>query len=424
MALMDINLTGTSFTDYHLVNVGAGVFQLSHDWFTKEDLIIRTAPAWGGTLLIEGTDYTLGTKSNELSARVSAAGPERQVFHEITIINATYQTGDLYFSGKYIADSNAAADINALADGLVAHVALTGSSAHGAVSAPTASQIITRDAAGRAQVVAPSAAADIARKDTVDAVQTNLTTHAALTNPHSATAAPTADRLVLRDAAGRAQIVAPSVAADIVNKGTLDTHAALTGSSAHGAVSAPTPSQLVTRDAAGRAQVVAPSVDADITNKGWVRDFIYPVGSYYTQYPDAASNIDSIEFPTSQRPETLFGGTWAEQWPTESVYFRTSGTLSDTGRASGKQEDQFQDWQLGASADSAGARDYWGRALNRDYWLSMATGATYCSLNICTVQQGGANKLKAMNDGTNGTPRTGAETRVVNRRIKVWKRTA
>jgi len=215
MALMNINLTGTPFTDYHLVNVGAGVFQLEHDWWTKEDLVIRTAPAWGGTLLIEGTDYTLGTKSNELSARVSAAGPERQVFHQITIINSTYQSGDLYFSGKYIADSNEAGDINDLQDQLGAHAALAGSSAHGAVSAPTASQIITRDAAGRAQ------------------------------------------------------IVAPSVAADIVNKGTLDTHAALAGSSAHGAVSAPTASQLMTRDTAGRAQVVAPSVAADIATKGY-----------------------------------------------------------------------------------------------------------------------------------------------------------
>jgi len=168
MALMNINLTGTPFTDYHLVNVGAGVFQLEHDWWTKEDLVIRTAPAWGGTLLIEGTDYTLGTKSNELSARVSAAGPERQVFHQITIINATYQSGDLYFSGKYIADSNEAGDINALQDQLGAHTALTGSSAHGAVSAPTASQLMTRDAAGRAQVVAPSVAADIATKGYVD----------------------------------------------------------------------------------------------------------------------------------------------------------------------------------------------------------------------------------------------------------------
>ncbi|WP_339259595.1 hypothetical protein MKZ12_07300 [Paenibacillus sp. FSL R5-0713] len=40
-------------------------------------------------------------------------------------------------------------------------------SAHGAVSAPTASRLIIRDTAGRAQVAAPSAAADIARLDTV-----------------------------------------------------------------------------------------------------------------------------------------------------------------------------------------------------------------------------------------------------------------
>ncbi|MDG0792763.1 hypothetical protein OMP38_19210 [Cohnella ginsengisoli] len=64
--------------------------------------------------------------------------------------------------------------------------------AHGAVSAPTASTMMARDSAGRAQVAAPSAAADVARKDTVDAaiataaldatakanaVQSNLTTH-------------------------------------------------------------------------------------------------------------------------------------------------------------------------------------------------------------------------------------------------------
>lgn len=43
---------------------------------------------------------------------------------------------------------------------------------HGATSAATANALITRDASGRAQVAAPVAAADIARKDTVDAVAT------------------------------------------------------------------------------------------------------------------------------------------------------------------------------------------------------------------------------------------------------------
>ena len=46
--------------------------------------------------------------------------------------------------------------------------------AHGATSTATASRIIARDANGRAKVAAPSVADDIARKDTVDAVQVEL----------------------------------------------------------------------------------------------------------------------------------------------------------------------------------------------------------------------------------------------------------
>lgn len=49
----------------------------------------------------------------------------------------------------------------------------------------TANTIMRRDASGRAQIAAPSAAADIARKDTVDAVQTNLTSHEGAADPHT-----------------------------------------------------------------------------------------------------------------------------------------------------------------------------------------------------------------------------------------------
>jgi hypothetical protein len=47
------------------------------------------------------------------------------------------------------------------------------------VTSATANTVIQRDADGRAKVAAPSAADDIARKDTVDAVQSNLTAHLA-----------------------------------------------------------------------------------------------------------------------------------------------------------------------------------------------------------------------------------------------------
>lgn len=131
----------------------------------------------------------------------------------------------------------------------------------------------------------------------------------------------------------------------------------------------------------------------------------YPVGSYYTQFPDASSNYDATEFPTAQRPATLFGGTWAEQWATESVYFRTRGTLSDNGRVNGKQGDAFQ-----------GHIHSFGRS-RIVYTGGGGNSAVYDS---GTTYPGGSPE----SDGTNGTPRTAAETRTVNRRIKVWKRTA
>lgn len=134
---------------------------------------------------------------------------------------------------------------------------------------------------------------------------------------------------------------------------------------------------------------------------------IYPIGCYYTQYPDASSNTDATEFPTAQRPETLFGGTWVEQWSTESIYFRTRGTLSDSGRTSGKQEDAFQGHRMGPLSPAT-------------FYISSSSGGTGGSGPYGTSSTTG----DPVTDGTNGTPRTATETRVVNRRIKVWKRTA
>lgn len=73
--------------------------------------------------------------------------------------------------------------IEQLNNDVVTHSADT--AAHGATSAATASKIIARDANGRAKVAVPSAADDIARKDTVEAVQTNLTAHTSAAAPHS-----------------------------------------------------------------------------------------------------------------------------------------------------------------------------------------------------------------------------------------------
>lgn len=109
-AKMNISLSGDVFTDELHTDIGAATFRLNHDWFI--DLVINTAAGGGGVNLILGTDYTLSTEDTNLSERVTEElGSSKQVWGEITIINATYQTGDLYFSGKYIADSIEAGDV-------------------------------------------------------------------------------------------------------------------------------------------------------------------------------------------------------------------------------------------------------------------------------------------------------------------------
>lgn len=80
-------------------------------------------------------------------------------------------------------DGVAYGDLNEIGENLVVlktHADAT-TGVHGAVSAPTASKFMIRDASGRAQVAAPNAAGDIAIKSTV-------TDHTGLTNnPHSTT---------------------------------------------------------------------------------------------------------------------------------------------------------------------------------------------------------------------------------------------
>ena len=84
----------------------------------------------------------------------------------------------------------------------------------GGTSAATAERVVTRDASGRAKFAAPSAEDDVALKSTI-------TTHNAVVNPHGAVSAPTADRLIVRDPSGRAQVAEPSADADIATKKTV-----------------------------------------------------------------------------------------------------------------------------------------------------------------------------------------------------------
>lgn len=223
---------------------------------------------------------TTGTNVSTLSSAQTAHVSDTTTAHGATS-NPTPSRFMIRDSGgrAQVVDPIAAQDIatkvyvDAVQSNLDTHTSAT--TVHGSTPNATPSTIMQRDGAGRAKCVDPIAATDISNKQYVDAVQTNLTNHMSNSSAHGATSSATISTIMLRDNAGRAKIVDPQAATDIANKQYVDAfgnaytaHAAAT--TAHGAVSAPTPSTMMVRDGAGRAQVVSPSAGNDITNKTYV----------------------------------------------------------------------------------------------------------------------------------------------------------
>ncbi|ALY09352.1 minor tail protein [Arthrobacter phage Jawnski] len=117
----------------------------------------------------------------------------------------------------------------------------------------TPNSLMKLDGSGRSQVAAPAAGGDITNKTYVDAqVATKANTSHAHTAADITSGVLTVARLPLATTSAAGIIAA-------VDRVLLD-----------GASSAATPSTLVKLDAAGRAQVVNPSVAADIANKSYV----------------------------------------------------------------------------------------------------------------------------------------------------------
>jgi hypothetical protein len=161
-------------------------------------------------------------------------------------------------------------------------------------------------------------------------------------------------------------------------------------------------------------------------------DEAYPIGSYYVQYPDAASNADSTALPVSQRPATLVGGTWAEVWDNEAVFFRTGGGNADeTGsRSSGLQTDQMQRifGRIGTAFGSPGNRMYarsteGGTELEGVFQQGSASGDPFAQ-----GSSSGTGRYINFNSSGSDNARTSSalsgETRSKNRRFRIWKRTA
>jgi hypothetical protein len=65
-------------------------------------------------------------------------------------------------------------------------------------------------------------------KETPTGAQAKVDAHTSQTSVHGATSAATANRIIMRDSAGRAKVAAPSASDDIARKDTVDNHAGVT----------------------------------------------------------------------------------------------------------------------------------------------------------------------------------------------------
>jgi len=92
--------TGYAVADETYTDTGSNAFGLGEPSRPFQSLTISTGAGGGGTVLVKDTDYTLATDTR-LTTLAGAT-----VYRSVTITNATYQTGTLYFNytanGSYV----------------------------------------------------------------------------------------------------------------------------------------------------------------------------------------------------------------------------------------------------------------------------------------------------------------------------------
>jgi hypothetical protein len=150
--------------------------------------------------------------------------------------------------------------------------------------------------------------------------------------------------------------------------------------------------------------------------KYYAANIMYPIGSFYTQYPDKNTNNMQEAFPDSSSPAYLFGGTWEEQWSTESLFFRSRGVGLpgvDENRKKGLQDYAIK--RIKGIAQSA-QTNRWG--------ANPSTGSIITNFyGVCTDDKrssdtGVFNRM----DNSFQSLVSDNELRVRNRLCKVWKR--
>jgi hypothetical protein len=176
------------------------------------------------------------------------------------------------------------------------------------------------------------------------------------------------------------------------------------------------------------SSTVVSNLNADLVDGKHYTDIIsgvYPVGSFYVQYPDADSSTLSVAFPDAYAPAALFGGTWIKQWDTENIFFRTEGTDYQT-RTTGLSADQIQEHY---HADSLAAPAH-THPIGTNYTVNAGTAKAVMYRNTSGDASGAASataltgSVGAATNGASSTLRSGVVTEPRNRLVRIWKRTA
>ena len=150
--------------------------------------------------------------------------------------------------------------------------------------------------------------------------------------------------------------------------------------------------------------------------RDYVLDILYPIGSFYVQYPNKNSTYDSDAFPIAMSPAKLFNGDWQEQWPEESIFFRTRGPESKENRINGFQGDALKMF-VGKSAFNQTNLNNPG--IGND---GIFGGGVAIEVMGTDADDGSDVGHQNYFDSSVQSNMSKLETRVRNRQIKVWKR--
>jgi microcystin-dependent protein len=99
------NLAGIQITDELINRASSASARLAHDTILASTVVVRTAPAGGGTLLSLTTDYTLGSEDARLTTEAGGT-----VNTTLAVVNGAYLNTALYVTYKTVGDYAEAED--------------------------------------------------------------------------------------------------------------------------------------------------------------------------------------------------------------------------------------------------------------------------------------------------------------------------